>query len=377
MRLREEKITPYQAFSLIGSTMAGVGIITLPRNLADKCEADGMWIVFLGGSIVAVSIWMMTSLGKRFPGKTVAQFAPVLFGGKKRDLLGKGLSIPILAAIALFFLLSAALVARTFGEVMISEVLRNTPIVVIVTSLVLVVGIVSNNPPAILAQFNEVLFPIHFLLIPLLIVTWIQKGNKEHLFPLFHADWSCLWKGFGAETFAFEGYIVILVFMAYYEKPEKAWLSHGSSILFVTLIYFLTFETVLAVFGPRDMLSLMWPTLEVFKAAKLPGLILERLDVAVLVAWVIAVFTTITNCMGALVQLFVSGFQMKERNRKWITMIIGSLIAVLAMLPPDIHTLFAWGDDIGLYGFATSFTISLLLWFVAGIRRMREESKHA
>ncbi|MEW9032955.1 MAG: GerAB/ArcD/ProY family transporter, partial [Planifilum fimeticola] len=107
----------------------------------------------------------------------------------------------------------------------------------------------------------------------------------------------------------------------------------------------------------------------------IPGMIFERLESAVLSIWVIAVFTTITNTMFAIVHTLHEFLGLANRRRKWITLTIGAIIYGLALWPTNIYEMGKWGEMIGYLWFFSTLLVPPLLYVIARIRRKRGEKK--
>jgi len=112
----KQTITAYQAFALIYSTILGVGILSLPRDMAETVGNDMVWVIIMSGLIVGVLLYFITWLCQRFPRQTMVQFFPQILGSEKNPKVGRILSIPFFILIGSFWLISVASVARIFGE---------------------------------------------------------------------------------------------------------------------------------------------------------------------------------------------------------------------------------------------------------------------
>ncbi|MEX2103941.1 MAG: GerAB/ArcD/ProY family transporter, partial [Bacilli bacterium] len=123
-------ISPRQSGSLIASTLIGVGVLTLPRVTASAAH-EAAWLATLLGSIIAVvALIIITKLGFRFPQKSIVSYSAIILGPKKKKwkVIGRILSAPFILCLFGFWTISTAMVARTFGEVVVTAVLLETPI---------------------------------------------------------------------------------------------------------------------------------------------------------------------------------------------------------------------------------------------------------
>lgn len=364
-------ITPYQGYALIVATIIAVEVLSFPRTLAKEAGPDGIWVLIIAGVISAFFLYLITRLGEKFPGKNIAQFAPQILGPKGSSWIGKILSFPLILAVGTAWIGVSAMVVRSFGEVMVGAVLLKTPLEFVMVSLCAAAAIVCSNRPEILARYAEFLLPFLYAPAILLFIAMLQKGEMENLLPLFQVNWNQLFNGLVKSVFAFSGIKIPLIFMAFYQQPQRAMHSHLTAIGVVIIGYLGTFISSLAVFGSDEIVHLLWPTLELIKEVRIPGGIFERVESAVIVVWMIAVFATITGILGAAVQLVLASLRLHERYRKWLAWMGATVIYVVGLLPSTVENLFLWAERLGLFSMLVSIVLPLLLLGVMRVRGMK------
>ncbi|MBN2908298.1 endospore germination permease [Polycladomyces sp. WAk] len=371
-RNKEEirSINPHQARAILTATMVGVGVLTLPRSVAIPLKTGGVWAVLVAGVLNAVPIYLITVLGRMFPGQTLVQYISQVVGFKNRPGLSKMISFLFVLPLGLFLLLSISIVTRYFAEVVKTAVLINTPIEVTMITLLFTAAVVASNHLGVIARLSELLLLILYMPGLLLIFAGIQEGSIENLMPLFSFSGRELVQGVLASSYSFQGYIVALIFMGYYQQPKKSLRPHMISISVVTLGYAVTVLVTLATLGSFEAIRIMWPTLEVFKLTEFPGDIFERIESAVLAVWVVAVFTTVKNLYGAVVDIMMRYANCRERFRPWISFAVVPIAYLLGMWPNNVFDVFRFSDIIGSYGLILSFAIPILLLLIAWLRRL-------
>jgi spore germination protein len=367
--LPERSVSPYQAYALTFGTIIGSGILIFPRLMAREAGTDGILVIPLVGVISGIMIYVITKLCGLFPGMSLVGIIREVLGTGRSPWLGKVLSFPFLVFFVAYWVVIMAVVTRTFGQVLVTGIYQRTPIVVIMLMLVAAAAYVSYSRVDVLARFNEFLLPLIYAPGILLIAALIQAGEVEHLLPLFQADWKQVVKGFSTALFSYTGFEVALIFMGAYQQPKKALRPHLTAMFVITIpIYWFTYLVCLAVFGKEELIRLAWPLLELVKTVHIPGMILERLESAVLAIWVMAVFTTLTNILFAIVHTLHESFGLAGRRRKWLTLLAGGVIYGLALWPTNIYELSKWGEWIGYFWLLTALFIPLLMYIIARIR---------
>lgn len=374
--LPKRSVSPYQVYALMVSSVIGVGVLLFPRTMAKEVGTDGILVIPLVGILSGIMLFMISRLGGLFPGMSLVRISRKVLGTERKPWMGKILSIPFLALFVVNWLVGMTVVTRTFGQVLVTAVYQRTPIVVIMLMLVAAAAYVSHSRIDVLARFNEFLLPLIYAPGILLVAALIQVGEVEHVLPLFQADWKQVLKGATTALFSYTGFEVALIFMGAYQAPKRALRPHLTAMFVITMFaYWFTYLVCLAVFGKEELTRLAWPVLELVKAVHIPGMIFERLESAVLSIWVIAVFTTITNTMFAIVHTLHEFLGLANRRRKWITLTIGAIIYGLALWPTNIYEMGKWGEMIGYLWFFSTLLVPPLLYVIARIRRKRGEKK--
>lgn len=364
----EGTITPYQGHALLVTTVIGVEVVVFPRFLSREAGPDGIWIMLISGLITTFLVYLMTRLCQQFPRQSITQFVPRILGSKRFPLLGQLLSAPLMLLVLISWLGMVATITRSFGEVMVSAVLVNTPIEIIMGTLCATAAIVTSNRPEILARYAEFLLPFLYPPILLILFAVIQEGDWLNLLPLFQVNWHQVFKGLLHSLATFGGIKVILVFMAFYQQPQRAMHSHISAMVIIMIGYLGTFLSALSIFGKDEIVHLLWPTLEVVKQLRIPGGILERVESAVLVVWMVAVFTSITAMLGASVQLIISALRLQEHYRKWAALLGALIVYIVGILPSTVNQLFLWTYRVELLGVSIALVLPLFLFVVLKIR---------
>ncbi|TCS93077.1 GerAB/ArcD/ProY family transporter [Hazenella coriacea] len=370
-------ITPYQSFALIVSTIYGIGILTLPRTLAKSVGNDAVWVLLIAGILVWVLIYLNTRLIQRFPKQTIVQFVPRILGSKRKKWIGLGLASPIFLVLAVAWMSGVSLETRMFAEAMNTGVLQRTPLEVIIGVLLLTATIAAGAKPSVIARFNELLLPLSFIPFLLIFFAVFQRGEMTNLLPLFHQiSWSTLWKSVLTAAYTFVGYEVILIFSAFYRKPDQALKYHSTALGVVLFIYWGFLVAALGIFTSNEVQHILWPGLEVVRVIESPTLIIEGLESGVLSLWVITVFTAIVNIYVALVQLIIQLFKIPDRHTWKVVGGLGVIAFLLAKWPENIQMLLLLTHWYGFFSLIITFLIPILLLGISIIRKLKGGSEH-
>lgn len=375
---RQQTFSLWQQTSLITSTLIGVGVLTLPRTTSNILFEAG-WMSPLFGSVVAfLSIWMIATLSRRFPGMTFIEYSPIIWGSKKWPQLGKWLSLPWILSFLLYMYASTAIVSRIFGEVVVTSVLLDTPLEVVIISMFLLAFILCLHDLEVVARVNELLFPM--ILFPVLFIALasFQKAEWNNMLPLLRVPGKSLIQGAYESFYSFSGFEIMLIFFAYAHENKSKVRAGFYGIAIAMVVYTLIVVAGIVVFGYEELQRVAWPTLELVKTTQVPGLILERLESAFLAVWVAAVFTTVANAYYAVVyglrQLFNKGIVFQ----RILSAILFIPLFYIALWPQNIVDIFRVSSYLGLVSLSLNIGVPFLylfLIFARGLGRSQKERK--
>ncbi|SHE60833.1 spore germination protein [Seinonella peptonophila] len=376
MKPVDDKITSYQTYALFLMTIIGTGVLSMPRRMATHVGTDGIWVIFLSGVVTWIIVYVMTRLCQRFPDQTLVEFTEEICSTRRIRWVGKVGKYVVLLFFAIGWLFVLAMVVRTFGEVIVSTILQRTPIEVIIMSFLLFAVSIAGSKIELIAKFNELLLPLLLIPIFFFIIALFQKGKVINLLPLFQVHWSAVIAAVFDTVTDFVGFHTILVFMAFYQNVDKAVKRHTISLIIVVLNYWLAIVTSYSLFGVDELKHILWPTSETVRPVFVPIQILERLEAGMIVVWMVASFTTMTNILAAFVESAMRTFTIRESNRKWTAIILILPIFFFSMLPENIHQLNRMSTWLGRYTFFVDLLIPFILLMFAIMRRKKGEKQH-
>lgn len=367
-------ISAFQSYSLVVMTIIGVSILVIPRNISKLVGPDGIWIIFISTLLTMLIVFGFTKLCLLYPNESFTKYTEHLLGSKRKPWVGKVLKTPFILAFILIWLAILAYVIRFFGEVVVSTIFEHTPLEVVMITVVGIAALVASSEVEVLAKFNELLFPFLFIPLIFLIIGAVQKGELAHLLPLFQVDWKQVIKASFNMIIDFAGYSVFLIYMANYQQPQKAIKIHSLAILTIGIFYVTAFITTISVFGIYETGNLFWPTLETVRVINLPFQIFQRLESGMIVLWMVASFTTVSNILSAFVELVREYFGWEKHFRKWISIILIPLVILLALIPKDVSEINYYMEIIGVCIVAIDFIVPALLLAIGYLRKKRGRS---
>ncbi|MCM3787386.1 spore germination protein [Domibacillus indicus] len=357
---REASISGWQLFFFLLQTQVGVGILTLPYEVHQVAGRDGWLSVLLAGFFIQIGIFVIWLLACRFPEKTLADFLPLL--------VGRVLSIIIIAFYTLFFFVVASQVLAIFLSITADWAFPRTPSVVFAVIITALTIYLIQEDVRVIARFYVLM---SFLLLGVLLVFLLMWNylNVYYLLPIGSSGFKAILSGSQKALFALNG-IEILLWLFPFTQAEnkKKWMAAAGASLVVTIIYTLLALCAFAYFSIVKLTHVPEPVLYMIKSIELG--IVERLDLIFLSLW--AVFS-ITSFMSYLyIAAMGAAKVVNAKHHKKPVYVLGVLIVPLAIYTSNAETIKILGRITGTAAIAFLFVIPLFLLLVAIIRRKRE-----
>lgn len=362
------QITAIQAAAVLISTIIGVGVLPLPRFAVDAANTGAPLITLAGILLSLFGLWLITKLGMRFPNKTIIRYS--------EDILGKWGAAIGSVAIILFFAVLTSLGAREFGEVVVSSVLRRTPLEVTVIVMLVLAAINSRHDITTFAYIHHFYLPV--LVAPAMVIVALSLKNSKmlNLMPVFgnSPQMGSMMTGVLTVAALFQGAFVYTIVIPAMRRPERAMKAGFWGMGIASVVYFLIVVATVSVFGAQEIRNLLWPTLELARMTSLPANILERLDAPFLIVWVIAVFTTLFSSYYLMIHSVSELFRL--RDHKLFSFFVMPFVFMMAMMPQNVLELYKIIQIVGQSGLVLTVFYPLLLLVVASIRKKRGDRQH-
>jgi spore germination protein len=359
------QITMIQTTIILVSTIIGVGILAIPRIAVVSADTGAPLTTLLGIFVASIGLWLVALLGMRFPNKTIIQYG--------EDILGKWLARIGSVLIILFFAVLTALASREFGEVVITSVLRDTPLEITVIVMLLLAAVSTRNDTTTFAFIHHFYFPLILFPALLIVALSLKNANVLHLQPIWGNEPGGMITGILTVAALFQGFFILTMVIPAMRRPEKAMLSSVFGMSIAGGLYLLIVIATVSVFGAEETKVLLWPTLELAKMTSLPGKILERLDAAFLAVWVTAVFTTLFSSYFLTIHSISQLFNL--RDHKMFSLMILPFVFVFAMIPQNILQMYEIIEIVGRIGLLITIGYPSLLLAVALIRKKRGDQR--
>lgn len=280
--MEKAKISVIQLFALMFILEMGTSLV-IPYGIDAKKDA---WLAILIGMCIGIILFFIYSFLFR-------QYPNLLLTGYAKKVFGKYLGWVIGLLYIISFLYEAAHQTRSFGELLLSSTMTETPLLAIIISFVLTICYVLYLGIEVLGRTAEVFIVILVFLgfIGNLFVFFSGTVDLHNLQPFLENGWKPIVTTASRETsqFPFGQMVVFLMLLPYLNQPglyKKVWLS---ALISGGLVLSYTISLNIAVLSVDVVERTTFPLLSTIGKVNLFEFI-QRLDAIVVFTMLITVF---------------------------------------------------------------------------------------
>ncbi len=287
MENNKSNLSASQTMLIVVESMIGVGILSLPAQLAHIAKNDGWMAVIIASAypfymvLCAVLIFKNSS----YQNINIIEISKIHFG-------------KILGVILALIFASQFLVYTISGTASISNMLRVFLILFlqqykIVIPILLISIYTAFKGIKALGRINEIIF---YLSIPLMIVTILalKEGSILNIQPIFGNPISSIFKASIEPIYSFIGIeVIFLIVPPLMKDKRKIKSSFLKAAIIIALLYtWLSFITIYYL-GIDVAQNLYWPTISLAETISIPGI--SNFEFVFIFLWSSMIFTTIAN----------------------------------------------------------------------------------
>lgn len=282
---KEIKVSRIQIRGLIVSTVIGVGVLSLPFDLANTMDNKGWMAIIISGLLTIPIIYIINKIFEQNPKKDFFQIG--------EEALGKVLFTICKIIILAYLVVLMSYVTRTLGELIKAFLLPTTPTEVIVLTFILTCSYIASYEIDVIARAGYFTYPIILIFAAIIILISLPNADFSNLLPITNIDLTKFPAGIKASILSFAGFEIILFALPFVENKEGVFKSCIYAIVEIVIFYVLMFVMVISHFSIKQIQRQNYPVLQLAKKIDLPGYFLENLDGLVMTVWIIIIFATV------------------------------------------------------------------------------------
>lgn len=360
---KNNKVSPNQIRGLMVSTIVGIGILSLPNNVAVLVGNDGWITIILGGLLIIPVIIIINKIFEMYPNMSFFQIGELV--------LGKWIFNFLLILYLSYLIALMGFLTRNLGEIGKAFLLETTPIEVLIISFILVTTYIARSEIHIIARAAYHIYPIIIGLIIFLILVTLPSTDFTNMLPVFQSDIRQFPKSIMIGFFSYSGFEVLLFALPFVEDRKKGLWASLTGLGIVIIIYTITFVISLSQYGIKNLQRQTFPTLSIVKEIDLPGYFIENLDGLVTAIWILIVFASMAATYYFAGKILSNIFRTKDHSLFILPLL--PFIYIISLIPQHMIQL---GKELGGFidysGLILTVLMPITIYIVGYIRRRRD-----
>ncbi|OCT10931.1 hypothetical protein A8709_04295 [Paenibacillus pectinilyticus] len=262
------QISLIQFILIICEAQVGIGVLSLPRDLAKKAGTDGWMGIIIGWMLAMLLSLIIIRVMEKNPGYTIFEIVSKYFG----KWGGKG--ITLLWSVAEAYIASTIL----FSTIHIIKIwiLQNVSNYILMILLIIPIYMVTKHGIRMIGMYAE-LVCVFTMWMPLLLLFALKDTEWMYLFPIGKEGILPILDSAKSTVLSFLGFE--LAFILYPFLKDKKSAAKGIVIAnSLTMLVYLTTTLVSFIrFSPLEITDYLFPVLNLLKVIHLP--FMERLEI--------------------------------------------------------------------------------------------------
>ena len=252
--MEKGKISALQMALMMYPTIVATAILSVPSIIAKYTKND-LWLSPILSSLIGyVTVYIAYKLYQLYPKQTVIQFSEQIMGRFAGKLLG--------LLFLLFYIQLTGQITRAYAEFIVDSFLVNTPISVIIASMIFICALIVSVGIEGLGRAAQLFFPIFTF--PLLILIFLLFPDLElkNIFPILADGLMPPMKGAIVPSGWFTEFFLISFSLPFLTDQKKE-MKYGMMTVFAVMMTLVVVNLiVLFVLGPTTA-SRSYPLMQV------------------------------------------------------------------------------------------------------------------
>lgn len=325
MKYTQNQITFMQYIFLIHGVQLGVGLLTLPRELAEKAGTDGWIPLIIGWFFSTLASLIIIQVMKNYPNGTIIDLIS--------HYLGKWCGKIAAFIFILYFAFIGSIIFVREGLFIQFWILPQTSLFILLLLLSIPSYLIVRNNITILGRYAELVFFLTTWMI-FFYFTPLKEAHWLHLLPIMKEGWIPIITAAKTTIFSFMGFEIAFFLYPFLQQKHKA--SAGIFIAnTLTLVIFLIVTIVAFTFySPDEITQYKEPTIELLKIVEFK--FLERLEIVFLSIYIFVISTTVLPIFFVTVFSVSQLFGKHDHSKYVIWLLLLNLLYVI-LLPQTFN----------------------------------------
>jgi spore germination protein (amino acid permease) len=347
--MKKNKITLMQYILLIHGVQMGVGVLTLPRELAVKAGTDGWITIIICWFLSTMASLIIIRIMKKYPNGTILDLLTHYFG----KWIGRAGAI----LFAMYFALLAHIIFIREALFIHVWILPGADVYMLILLLSIPSYLIVRKNISILGRYAEFVFfmtlwTVMIYLLPLKYANWL------HLLPVFKEGLVPILTAVKTAIFSFLGFEIAFFLYPFLQKKEKASMGIVIANTLSLLAFLLITVGAFAFYSPDEITIYNEPTIVMLKVVEFQ--FIERLEIVFFSFYLFVMSTTVLPYMFLTVYCTsqLAGKQDHRRHLAWFLLIE---FAIVVFFPPTFERNTLLQQIVEKAGFIVAFIFPLCL----------------
>lgn len=345
-----QQISYKQYIFYIYKAQIGIGILTLPCDLAGIAGTDGWISLLLGWAATLAASFFVVRTMQRHPDKTLYELLPALFG----KWIGKLLSLAWIVNTGL----TAGIVLYSSVFIIQVWILRNTSHIVLIAAFLLPIYLISRCRLQVQGRYAEFIYLFTLWMPPFLLFS-LKDAHYLNLLPVLKEGIMPVLNAVRVTALPFLGFELVFFLHPFLKDKSKAFSGLVIANSMTLFLYLIVVLVAFVYFSEGELHAYVWPTLQLLKSIMLP--FVERFEIVFLAFYLLIFSQTIIP------YLYFSSTGIAELTgmKKHAGPLLGLVLLYISgsfFLEPTLESMekvAAWHNDAAIF---LGFLFPALLW---------------
>lgn len=361
----EKPLSSLEMGMTITSMLIGVGILTLPRSVATYTRSfDGWMSILFAGCVALLAGWLVSKVAVRAGNRAFLDYSAAL--------VGRPVTYLIAALQFTYFLGFCSFETRAIANISKQYLFDRTPVEYISLAFILVVVYGVSGSRSALLRLNVLFLPSVLIMIMIVVSFGYRWFEPVNLKPFFVTPPIGIAQGAKEVIYSLLGFEIILYYIVFMERPEKAPKAVLSGIALTVFIYLVLYQLVIGIFSNIGAMNIVYPTIELAKEIQFPGNFFERFESLFFVIWIMTIYNT--AAMGFDLANECLSFLFKKLTKRYRLVILAPIAYLICMIPGDMAEFSTLGTIISYMAMLSGILLPISLLMFGGKKKEEKQN---
>ncbi|SDW12582.1 endospore germination permease [Paenibacillus sp. CF384] len=352
---KTNSITLLQFIIIIHSMQLGVGVISMPRDLAKTAGTDGWIALLIGYGISVIASIIIIQIMQKHPNGTIIDLISHFFG----KFFGHLMSL----VFGIYMCLFAYLILDRMVLLIRSWIMQQSQDYVLMLLFVVPAYMIVKGGVRIIARYGEVVI-LCSLWMPVVLLTLFSEAHWLNLLPILKEGWMPVLRTVNTTVISFLGFEAAFFIYPHLENKKKATFGIIIANTMTLLVYLYVTILCFVVYSPDEIQFFNDTMLTVVKVIEYR--FLERFDIVMLTCYLLVISKTWIPALYMTVYCSKKLFHIGSVS-KHIVVLLAEMVLITYIWEPGWNASTTAIQYFTYFGIVMAFFFPLCLWGILSI----------